>query len=84
MLFLDNMNHTEEEDPYLSELKRSAVHYICYFTSETSGWVYYIWHKGTAKSALSLIFRDNYNKILSREEKNRLSRLLEKEIFSIL
>ena len=28
-----------------------------------------------------MIFRDNYNKILSREEKDRLSRLLEKEIF---
>ena len=37
--------------------------------------------KAQQKSALSLIFRDNYNKILSREEKDRLSRLLEKEIF---
>ena len=81
VLFLDNMNHTEKEDPYLSELKdlpctifvTSRQKYLDGFTTFSI--------KSPQKSALSLIFRDNYNKILAREEKDRLNRLLEKEIF---
>lgn len=81
VLFLDNMNKTEEEDSYLSELK--ALPCTIFVTSrqkQLEGFTTFS-IKAPQKSALSLIFRDNYNKILVREEKDRLNRLLEKEIF---
>lgn len=81
VLFLDNMNHTEEEDPYLSELKDlPCTIFVTSRQKHLDGFTTF-GIKAPQKSALSLIFRDNYNKILSREEKDRLSRLLEKEIF---
>lgn len=81
VLFLDNMNHTEEEDPYLSELKDlPCTIFVTSRQKHLDGFTTF-GIKAPQKNALSLIFRDNYNKILSREEKDRLSRLLEKEIF---
>lgn len=81
VLLLDNMNHTEEEDPYLSELKDlPCTIFVTSRQKHLDGFTTF-GIKAPQKSALSLIFRDNYNKILSREEKDRLSRLLEKEIF---
>ncbi|MFR0953991.1 MAG: hypothetical protein ACLSGK_14915 [Lachnospiraceae bacterium] len=75
------MNHTEEEDPYLSELKDlPCTIFVTSRQKHLDGFTTF-GIKAPQKSALSLIFRDNYNKILSREEKDRLSRLLEKEIF---
>ena len=76
------MNHTEEEDPYLSELKDlPCTIFVTSRQKHLDGFTTF-GIKAPQKSALSLIFRDNYNKILSREEKDRLSRLLEKENFS--
>ena len=71
VLFLDNMNHTEEEDPYLSELKDlPCTIFVTSRQKHLDGFTTF-GIKAPQKSALSLIFRDNYNKILSREEKDR-------------
>ena len=62
MLFLDNMNHTEEEDPYLSELKDlPCTIFVTSRQKHLDGFTTF-GIKAPQKSALSLIFRDNYNK----------------------
>ena len=58
------------------------MHHICYFTSETSDGFTTFGIKAPQKSALSLIFRDNYNKILSREEKRPAESFAGKRDFS--
>ena len=81
VLFLDNMNRTQEDDPDLAELKdlpctifiTSRQEQLDGFSSFAVG--------SPEKSALSLIFRDNYGRVLPKEEREDLSQFLEKEIF---
>ncbi len=76
------MNHTEEEDPYLSELKDlPCTIFVTSRQKHLDGFTTF-GIKAPQKSALSLIFRDNYNKILSREEKDRLGSFAGKGDFS--
>lgn len=81
VLFLDNVDRTEKEDPGLLELKElpctvfasSRIEKLEGFQSFPVG--------TPRKSALGLIFRDNYERTLNMEERESLNQLLEKQLF---
>ncbi|MFQ9393089.1 MAG: hypothetical protein ACLR2E_01245 [Lachnospiraceae bacterium] len=82
VLFLDNVDRTEEEDPGLLELKElSCTVFVSSRIKKLEGFRNF--SVGTPrKSALGLIFRDNYERTLNMEERENLNQLLEKSSFS--
>lgn len=81
VLFLDNVDRTEEEDPGLLELKElSCTVFVSSRIKKLEGFRNF--SVGTPrKSALGLIFRDNYERTLNMEERENLNQLLEKKLF---
>lgn len=81
VLFLDNVDHTEEEDPGLLELKElSCTVFVSSRIKKLEGFRNF--SVGTPrKSALGLIFQDNYERTLNMEERENLNQLLEKKLF---
>lgn len=81
VLFMDNVDHTEKEDPTLLELKDlSCTVFVSSRMEKLEG--FRSFPVGTpGKSALGLIFRDNYERTLTMEERESLNQLLEKQIF---
>ena len=81
VLFLDNMNRAEEADREIAELKELPCTIFVTSRQEPLEGFSSFAVGAPEKSALSLIFRDNYGRVLPKEEREDLGRFLEKEIF---
>lgn len=81
LTLVDNMNNTLEEDPDLAQLLTLPGTVI--LTSRLAGLESFTTYevKSPSRETSMLIFRDNYGKALSKDDKEELQELLEQEVW---
>lgn len=81
LLLIDNMNQTVEEDPDLQELQKlTATVFITSRCSRLEGFETFAVAQPTAASGI-LIFRDNYGRMMSAEDKKTLNEIVKENLW---